>query len=552
VATDVADWTSSVVIQSGSVSIVGTATVTISGTANVAITGTPTVILGAGTASVGSVSAINSTVTVAGTINIGNTPAVTISGTPTVNIGNSPTVSISGTVTVSVSNTPSVTINGTPTVNIGLGVSNVTATGNLNVLNAAVTLNLAGLSGAGFQLAAGTFQGTIVFELSFDGGTTWQATQFTNPTDGSVGQSLIFGANNGAITRSLFIAGGADHVRARVSAFTSGTAAMTITGTASQTIQVLISGNPSVNIGNTPAVTVSGTVTVSVSNTPAVTISGTPSVTISSGTVSISGTPNINISAQSITVQVNLPWRTVTQFSTVGAGAENFTTGAVGAGAQTMRISIEGSTKFITNLTITGVTTGIVYEQENNVLALSGTFTVPINGSRDSTYKLAWVTSSGAATKIDVDASDLNMGYPSLGQDVAGNSLPVVIASDQARIPVLPSVYDAQGTNAPAAGTAASVVLGATSGKQYRAALLDASAMTSAATASIDAFQVLDGVTVIFNRYCGQIAGTGSTSPPLALSDAALFGTTGNSMTAKFTAGATTTEQAVNIGTYQQ
>lgn len=114
---DIADWSSSVVVQSGTVTISGTATVTISGTPTVAISGTPTVtigntpavtvnsgtinigntptvILGAGTASVGSISAIGSTVTVAGTINIGNTPSVSISGTPTVNIGNSPSVNV--------------------------------------------------------------------------------------------------------------------------------------------------------------------------------------------------------------------------------------------------------------------------------------------------------------------------------------------------------------------------------------------------------------------------------------------------------------------------
>lgn len=76
---DVADWTSSVVIQSGSVTISGTATVQITGTPTVQVTGTPTV-------------------------NVGNTPAVTISsGTVTATISGSPNVNIlSQSVTVNV------------------------------------------------------------------------------------------------------------------------------------------------------------------------------------------------------------------------------------------------------------------------------------------------------------------------------------------------------------------------------------------------------------------------------------------------------------------
>jgi hypothetical protein len=85
----------------GTVTIGGTPTVLIGGTPAVTISGTPTVILGAGTASIGSISAIGSTVTVAGTINIGNTPAVTISGTPNVNIA-SGSVNISGTPNVNI------------------------------------------------------------------------------------------------------------------------------------------------------------------------------------------------------------------------------------------------------------------------------------------------------------------------------------------------------------------------------------------------------------------------------------------------------------------
>lgn len=67
---DIADWSSSVVVQSGTVTISGTATVQISGTPTVSISGTPTV-------------------------NVGNTPAVTISsGTVTANISGTPNINI--------------------------------------------------------------------------------------------------------------------------------------------------------------------------------------------------------------------------------------------------------------------------------------------------------------------------------------------------------------------------------------------------------------------------------------------------------------------------
>lgn len=100
--------TPSVTVTSGTINIgnvpavtVSSGTIAISGTVNVSITGTNTVILGGGSASIGSISAIGSTVTVAGTINIGNTPAVTISGTPNVNIS-SGTVSITGTPNINI------------------------------------------------------------------------------------------------------------------------------------------------------------------------------------------------------------------------------------------------------------------------------------------------------------------------------------------------------------------------------------------------------------------------------------------------------------------
>lgn len=104
------------------------------------------------------------------------------------------------------------------------GAPDTTATGSLNALNAAVQIALVGQQGAAMQLVAGTLIGTIVPELSVDGGTTWISTYFDDPTNSAVVSSFVFGSNNTAKTQTIIVTGGASHVRVRVSVFTSGTA----------------------------------------------------------------------------------------------------------------------------------------------------------------------------------------------------------------------------------------------------------------------------------------------------------------------------------------
>jgi len=103
-------------------------------------------------------------------------------------------------------------------------VPDTTASGTLNALNAAATITLAGQIGVGMQLAAGTLIGTIVPELSIDGGTTWFSTYFDDPATGSKSSSIVFSSSNTATARTIVGAGGASSARVRVSAFTSGTA----------------------------------------------------------------------------------------------------------------------------------------------------------------------------------------------------------------------------------------------------------------------------------------------------------------------------------------
>lgn len=94
----------------------------------------------------------------------------------------------------------------------------------LGALNAACTITLQGTEAVGFQLAAGTLVGTIVPEVSYDGGTTWVSTFFDDPTTSNKASSIVFGSSNTATARTIVGAGGISSARVRVSAFTSGTA----------------------------------------------------------------------------------------------------------------------------------------------------------------------------------------------------------------------------------------------------------------------------------------------------------------------------------------
>lgn len=110
--------------------------------------------------------------------------------------------------------------------------SDVTASGTLNALNAAVTLTTNGYNGVGMQLATGTFKGTLVPEVSMDGGTTWVASYFVDPATSNPASSFVTSAtNNPATTRSILLPAGTGQVRVRVSAFTSGTASASLRAT---------------------------------------------------------------------------------------------------------------------------------------------------------------------------------------------------------------------------------------------------------------------------------------------------------------------------------
>lgn len=126
--------------------------------------------------------------------------------------------------TAAVATDPALVVSISPNNSVVTTHPDTTASGTLNALNATVQIAMAGHNSVGFQLAAGTLIGTIVPELSIDGGTTWNATYFEDPSIGNKSLSVVFSISNVATDQSIILTGGTSHVRVRVSAFTSGTA----------------------------------------------------------------------------------------------------------------------------------------------------------------------------------------------------------------------------------------------------------------------------------------------------------------------------------------
>lgn len=126
--------------------------------------------------------------------------------------------------TPAVATDPALVVAISPNNPINTAASDVTATGALGALNDTVSVTTPGLQSIGMQLDAGTLVGTIVPEISFDGGTTWVATFFDDPTTGNVVSSIVFGVANTATARTIIGVGGSGMTRVRVSAYTSGTA----------------------------------------------------------------------------------------------------------------------------------------------------------------------------------------------------------------------------------------------------------------------------------------------------------------------------------------
>ena len=112
----------------------------------------------------------------------------------------------------------------------------------ITALNGTAVVSLAGQAGAAAVLT-GTWTATLTPELSFDGGSTWVATFFFQP---SSGQNAVTAASNGSYT--ILCSDGASHARVRASAFTSGTATASLRATSIGPAVQLSAGSDGTNI----------------------------------------------------------------------------------------------------------------------------------------------------------------------------------------------------------------------------------------------------------------------------------------------------------------
>ncbi|CAK9249684.1 unnamed protein product [Sphagnum jensenii] len=101
----------------------------------------------------------------------------------------------------------------------------------LGALNANVSIAMAGLQTVGFQMAAGTFIGTVTPQYSIDGGTSWLTCSFLNPSTGNITSSFTFTSSNTLTILSIIPGGGSTNVRVIVTAYTSGTASCILSAT---------------------------------------------------------------------------------------------------------------------------------------------------------------------------------------------------------------------------------------------------------------------------------------------------------------------------------
>lgn len=312
--------------------------------------------------------------------------------------GNGP-VAVKAASTAAVAGDPALVVAISPNNTVSLGPvtvsqADVTATGALNALNASVSLALAGTAGAGMQLAAGTLIGTVVPEISFDGGTTWIASYFFDPITGVLASSVAFASSNAATTKANIVVGGDSHVRVRVSAFTSGTATCNLRATTTN--------NPSTAFRGTDG-TVLRTILLDTSGRIVTAPAGTFATTSGFvfGDTTLTSTGNVPVRRTTLTEQTTNAQRSVVSASandtSAGTGARQVKLtyyDSTGAGPSTETITLNGTTAVNT------VSTTICYVEKVEVTSVGST------GSNVGVITLKAATAGGGATIVTLNATD--------------------------------------------------------------------------------------------------------------------------------------------------
>ena len=197
---------------------------------NTVATGTATATLdsGAGTQVVEIGAPIPTGTNTIGAVNQGTSASLANGWATRITDGTNGPAAVKAASTAAVAADPALVVAISPNNSLSITSADITATGALGSGGANVVITHPGLGSVGFQLAAGTFVGTIIPQVSFDGGTTWNASYFADPVTIAVTASLVFGASNTATAKTIIQAGGAGMTRVFVSAYTSGTANATV------------------------------------------------------------------------------------------------------------------------------------------------------------------------------------------------------------------------------------------------------------------------------------------------------------------------------------
>lgn len=268
------------------------------------------------------------------------------------------------------------------------GAADTTATGTLGALNATVQITLAGQNNAGITLESGTLIGTILPEVSLDGGTTWVSTFFDDPITSNITSTVVFASANTATVKTIVGVGGAGLARIRVSAYTSGSATCNLRASIMQDPSLLSGGSagsalpPVVQQIGASVTTSSPTYTTGTLNALSLTVAGALRIDGSAVTQPVSGTVTSN--------QGTSPWVTnITQF---GSSAIVTGTGASGAGIPRVTVS-----------------------NDSNILATqSGTWTVQPGNTANTTPWLTTISQGGNSAVVKAGSTAAAAGDAAL------------------------------------------------------------------------------------------------------------------------------------------
>jgi hypothetical protein len=131
------------------------------------------------------------------------------------------------------------------------------------------------------------------------------------------------------------------------------------------------------------------------------------------------------------TTGTDIPWVKLGTFTCTGVGAEGFdTTTAALAGVRHLGVLVENN-RSIAAPTVVGKQSLCTYVRGGGPTQQLGWFTFKVNGARDSTYHISWLSSNGIGTVVSAWGSTINEGFPAQGQAPMALSTSVAIANDQ-------------------------------------------------------------------------------------------------------------------------